>query len=61
MASERDVARLVDEAARALGVPWTEAERTEAMAEAEALARLVALVWAYPLPDPVGGWRPVEP
>jgi hypothetical protein len=55
---ERDIERLVDEAGQSLGVPWTPEERAEAVGEAAALARLLDLLWAYPLPDPVDGWRP---
>ncbi len=57
---ERDIERIVDEAGQTLGLPWTPDEKAEAVAEARALARLLDLVWAYPLPDPVGGWRPVS-
>lgn len=59
MPSEREIERLVDDAGQALGLPWTPAERAEAVAEAIALARLLETIWAYPLPDPVGGWRAV--
>jgi hypothetical protein len=55
---ERDIERLVDEAGQSLGVPWTPEERAEAVGEAAALARLLDLLWAYPLPDPVDGLRP---
>ncbi|MCL6596446.1 MAG: hypothetical protein K6V73_09600 [Firmicutes bacterium] len=61
MATAGEAARLVDDLGRSLGVPWTEAERAEAIQEAIALVCQVELVWRYPLPDPAGGWRPPEP
>jgi hypothetical protein len=59
LTSERDIERLVDETGQALGLPWTPVERAEAVAEALALARLIEIIWAYPLPDPVSGARAV--
>lgn len=52
---------MVEDLGRALGVPWTDEERAQAIAEAKALLPLLDLIWKYPLADPVSGWRPVEP
>jgi hypothetical protein len=61
MAGERDTVRMVEELARSLGVPWTDEERAQAIAEGQALVPLLDLMWQFPLADPVGGWRQVEP